>query len=498
MIRGQDNMKKRIIDKEIVKDIARGMTDSDLTQKYHLSEDQIRTVFKRLAQLRAERIQTLAGDLKSGMARSDIMTKYQLSSEGLESALKPLLKADAISRVEFEAFSTFREEHSTGVDSRGTLRNHPIPVVTIYEVGKPGTRYLVRDISENGISITGMGGQIGEIKSLVVVGYELGEVAPFEFEAQCRWANRLEPDGEICSGFRITRISEQDLLRLREFIQDELSSERSVVEVPKVKVEAKDVLIDIRSGMTDAELMEKYGLSAKGLKSLFNKLGLSGLMHWLDAREVIKDLKSGMTDAELMSKHMLSEKALRNLFAEIDRVHLLKDAARPKDKLDEIESQFHEIAADIGSGVGNAELMRKYRLMEPGRGWMTAVLAQDRAADGTDGSQSIASEREEQPPGMPGAANGPPREVLVHTKSHLTTSHGSLREAPESARKGIGFNAFRVGGMVLLFLGNVVYCAYLASLEFSSDVGTYSVFLVIWAVIAFLTGSLYLLFRRWI
>ena len=29
---------------------------------------------------------------------------------------------------------------------------------------------------------------------------------------------------------------------------------------------------DIKSGMTDAELMEKYGLTAKGLASLFRKL----------------------------------------------------------------------------------------------------------------------------------------------------------------------------------------------------------------------------------
>jgi Mor family transcriptional regulator len=212
-------MKPKIIDKEIVKDIARGMSDSELTQKYNLSGEQLRSIIKQLANVRAKRIQTLASDLRSGMARSELMTKYQLSSEALANSLKRLLKANAITSAEFETFSSCHGEHSIGVSSRGAERNHPIPVVTICEVGKPGTRYLVRDISENGIGITGITAQVDEMKSLAVVGDEFGEIAPFEFEAQCRWARQLEPDGAICAGFCITRISEQDVFRLREFVQ---------------------------------------------------------------------------------------------------------------------------------------------------------------------------------------------------------------------------------------------------------------------------------------
>jgi Mor family transcriptional regulator len=213
------NMKKKIIEKEIIKDIASGMSDSALTQKYNLSGDQLRSIFKQLADARAKRIQTLASDLRSGMARSELMKKYQLSSEALASSLNRLLKANAITSAELERFNSCRDEHSSGGSSRGSVRNQPIPVVTICEVGKPGTRYLVRDISENGIGVTGITAQVDEMKSLAVVGDEFGEIAPFEFEAQCRWARQLEPDGATCAGFRITRISDQDVLRLREFVQ---------------------------------------------------------------------------------------------------------------------------------------------------------------------------------------------------------------------------------------------------------------------------------------
>jgi PilZ domain len=212
-------MKTKIIEKEIVKDIARGMSDSELTQKYDLSRDQLRSIFKQLADARAKRIQALARDLRSEMARSELMTKYQLSSETLASSLKRLLKENAITSAEFETFRCFDDERITERDSRGALRNSPIPVVTICEAGKPGTRYQVRDISENGIGIIGIKARIDEMKSLAVVGDEFGEIAPFEFEAQCRWARELKPDEKDCAGFRITAINEQDLLRLREFIR---------------------------------------------------------------------------------------------------------------------------------------------------------------------------------------------------------------------------------------------------------------------------------------
>ena len=41
---------------------------------------------------------------------------------------------------------------------------------------------------------------------------------------------------------------------------------------PKRKIKAKDIVNDIRSGMSDSQLMEKHELSYKGLQSVFKKL----------------------------------------------------------------------------------------------------------------------------------------------------------------------------------------------------------------------------------
>lgn len=161
----------------------------------------------------------LVDDLRSGMVPAVPIGKYHFSTEGFQNALKLLLEANAITWTEFKNFKSADCDQIVPRDSRRTPRNQPIPVVTVCEVGKPGARYLVRDISEEGIGIIGIRAQIDESKSLAVVGDEFGEIAPFEFEAQCRWVKQVEPDGSIWAGFRIVTISEQDVLRLREFIR---------------------------------------------------------------------------------------------------------------------------------------------------------------------------------------------------------------------------------------------------------------------------------------
>ena len=161
-------MKGTIIWREIVKDISRGMTDSELTQKYNLAAGQLLSIFKQLAKFRERRIQMLVIDLRSRMRPSELMEKYQLSAEGLEKVFKRLLEAKAISPDELETFRSSRDEQRT-IELRG----------------------------------------------------------------------------------------------------DSLG---------KKTIKAKDLLADIRAGMDDAGLMQKYGLSSRGILKALNRLIWEGLM----------------------------------------------------------------------------------------------------------------------------------------------------------------------------------------------------------------------------
>lgn len=46
----------------------------------------------------------------------------------------------------------------------------------------------------------------------------------------------------------------------------------------KPKIRAKEIMADIKAGMDDAWLMEKYGLSPKGIITLMSRLIWEGLM----------------------------------------------------------------------------------------------------------------------------------------------------------------------------------------------------------------------------
>src|SRR5512139_1978196 len=108
----------------------------------------------------------------------------------------------------------------------------------------------------------------------------------------------------------------------------------------KPKISAKDIVRDIRAHMTDAELMEKYQLSAKGLQSVFEKLLASNSItrsefEWrptpyqdtqfisrLIPEEAMADIRSGMNDYELMEKYNLSPNGLRRAFQSLVDVGL--------------------------------------------------------------------------------------------------------------------------------------------------------------------------------
>jgi uncharacterized protein (DUF433 family) len=100
----------------------------------------------------------------------------------------------------------------------------------------------------------------------------------------------------------------------------------------KPRIKAGDAIRDIRSGMSDSELMEKYELSAEGLQSLVRKLlevkaitsaeidqrraayHDTTIIQRIDEEQFIEDIRSGMSDAELMKEYALSHDGLRRVF----------------------------------------------------------------------------------------------------------------------------------------------------------------------------------------
>ncbi len=126
-------------------------------------------------------------------------------------------------------------------------------------------------------------------------------------------------------------------------------------EKAKRRIEVDVALNDIRSGMDDASLMQKYRVSARGLQSLFSKLVRAGAIQLaeldqrmpafmgtffvpeegpnggtgptgpeppvstatgpsIDLDKALKDIRDGMEDSDLMEKYRLSSQGLESLF----------------------------------------------------------------------------------------------------------------------------------------------------------------------------------------
>ncbi len=87
------------------------------------------------------------------------------------------------------------------------------------------------------------------------------------------------------------------------------------------KVPLREVLHDIRSGMDETAIRQKYNLSFKGLQRLYQKLIEARLLKQdqtpvrrkLNIGEVLADIRKGMNDSDLMRKYELSEDMLRQL-----------------------------------------------------------------------------------------------------------------------------------------------------------------------------------------
>jgi hypothetical protein len=133
----------------------------------------------------------------------------------------------------------------------------------------------------------------------------------------------------------------------------------------KAKINAREVVQDIKSGMTDPELMQKYSLTPKGLESLFSKLVQAKILEqsFVEVRgassgsqapagptrpsvpaarktkqapeglsesdlAILQDIKDGKHDNEIMRSHELSPGGLKQIKAGFEQKGLLQAAPK--------------------------------------------------------------------------------------------------------------------------------------------------------------------------
>jgi hypothetical protein len=129
------------------------------------------------------------------------------------------------------------------------------------------------------------------------------------------------------------------------------------------KIGAREAVNDIKSGMSDADLMKKYGLSEKGLKLLFEKL-----------------VEAKFLEESFVQKHVVAEISMEGAQSEPSPSGVPPAGAA---NLEDSPELFDAIAKEIKEGLHDAEIMRRHEI-SPGRlGEIKAKLVESGQVEST-------------------------------------------------------------------------------------------------------------------
>lgn len=166
------------------------------------------------------KVNELVNDLRAGMSDIELMGRYGLSAKGLESTFRKLVEGNFISQTELNGRAMPYSDTADIQNLRRVKRSYPALTVSVRDFRIPGEEGLLHDVSERGIGVRGLAAKPNETRIFVLEANEVEEMSPFMFEGLCRWA-RLDEETSICTaGFEISRISDENLGRLRRLIRE--------------------------------------------------------------------------------------------------------------------------------------------------------------------------------------------------------------------------------------------------------------------------------------
>jgi Mor family transcriptional regulator len=220
---------QQVAQKDIIRDIRSGMDEAAIRKKYNLSLKGLQTLYDRLIEAsllgkeiktRSRKLNLLAvlADIRAGVNRSDLRKKYGLTDETLREVIKKLLAAEGKRSADDDGPETLIEEPDEFLTTHEFVRHEVDFDLPVYEADRPETLGMVRDVSEAGMSVTGIEASEGDIKTLVVLGDELGQFSSFEFEGYCRWCFTDSVDRTCFAGFAIQKISKTDARELKRLV----------------------------------------------------------------------------------------------------------------------------------------------------------------------------------------------------------------------------------------------------------------------------------------
>ena len=195
------------------------MMHRKIMRKYGVSGEQLKKAFEIILLERRKIAEKIAGDVRSGMKASELMEKYQLSNSALQKVCRTLLTEGLLGPVEIKGLKApLNNGASVFHERREVSRRSPSLQIVVSDRSNDGLSGTLKDITEKGLAVSGIEANIGELKTLAILGDDIGLVDPFELMAECRWVGSEGSEGQSVAGFQVIAISDEDLQSLQGFI----------------------------------------------------------------------------------------------------------------------------------------------------------------------------------------------------------------------------------------------------------------------------------------
>ena len=157
-------------------------------------------------------------DLRLGMAAWELQVRYKLSAKSLQAIFKKLVERNAISHSELYELSSFYKERIDRRRERAFPRADLGVYLPIYDIGS-GAIGVLRDISETGLRVAGIGSNVGQATTFQIPIDMFIHAEPLLIVAECKWVEikgrrRKYP----VAGFEIMDLPEADREVLRDFM----------------------------------------------------------------------------------------------------------------------------------------------------------------------------------------------------------------------------------------------------------------------------------------
>jgi hypothetical protein len=217
---------------EAIRDIRSGMDGPGLMEKYKISSEGLRNLYKELASLGLLttgesresasqkvriNVKDFLGDFRRGLTDSDLMELYGLSREALFAVYDRLLELKAIAQEDLLG-SEYLLTDRAGQGNRRELDRYCLDFeLVIADDVNSAQKGTVKDISERGVGLAGIEVLPGEILTLAVHPDSFLEVKPFRFKAECKWSDTDSEDH--LAGLEIIEMSESDRMELRKLMR---------------------------------------------------------------------------------------------------------------------------------------------------------------------------------------------------------------------------------------------------------------------------------------